>query len=144
MAQTPNNLSIIFIVVILSVFSSPARSQECSLPDVSTIRTDLRNLLISEGGDGARVIVNLLEHHFTCLAVASRDRYRALSVVVRYTKNSASDEFVAQFIMECRSDNTGTYRSSDLNLSPPSNVFSIETRRDCRVCTSSDADCARE
>ena len=131
MARTSSSFSL--ILVVLFVHSLPALSQECSLPDASTIRTHLRDLLISDGGEGNSVIITLLEHHFTCLAVASRDRYRALSVIVRYTKSSGSGELVAQYIMVCGSGNV--YSSRELDQFPPTNAFSIETRRDCRECT---------
>ena len=124
-------------VLFLSLFfglSIPATSQDCSLPDNSTINTNLQSLLIAVGGEGSTLVTTLLDHHFTCLAFgSSRDQYRYVSVAVRYTKNTESGNFTAQFPLRCTSGNFGGV--GELDQSPPANVFDISTRRDCFICT---------
>ena len=120
--------------VLFLRLSVPATSQDCSLPDRSAINTNLRSLLISVGGEGVTLVTTVHDHHFTCLAVgSSRDQYRQVSVAVRYTNNSASEQFTAQFTLRCTSGNFGTV--GELDQSPPANVFNINTRRDCFICT---------
>ena len=142
----------LFALVLLRILT-PAISQDCSLPDSSVINTSLQSLLISVGGEGSATVTTLLDHHFTCLAVgSSRDQYRQVSVAVRYTKNTASGQFTAQFTLRCTSGNFGTV--GELNQSPPTNVFDISIRRDCFICTTQNthssfdidavADCARK
>ena len=143
----------VLFLSLLSSLSIPATSQECSLPDDTMINNYLLSLLISVGGEGSTTTTTLLDHHFTCLAVgSSRDQYRQVSVAIRYTKNTASGQFTAQFPLRCTAGNFGTI--GELNQSPPANVFNISTRRDCFICTTIDnvpgftidttADCARE
>ena len=143
----------LFFVLVLLQLSTLTASQDCSLPDDAMINTRLRSLVISINGEGATLSTTLLDHHFTCLAVgSSRDQYRQVSVAVRYTKNTASGQFTAQFPLRCTSGNFGTV--GELNQSPPANVFDINTRRDCFICTTvgshpsftidTAADCARE
>ena len=123
----------LFALVLLRL-STPATLQDCSLPDGVAINTNLRSLLISVGGAGPSLVTTLLDHHFTCLAVgSSRDQYRQVSVAVRYTKNTASGQFTTQFPLRCTSGNFGTV--GELDQSPPANVFDINTRRDCFICT---------
>ena len=119
---------------LLFIACTPATSQDCSLSNGGAINTNLRSLLLSVGGEGTATTTTLLDHHFTCLAVGnSRDQYRQVSVAVRYTKNTASGQFTAQFTLRCAS---GTLASvGELDQSPPANVFNISTRRDCFVCT---------
>ena len=120
----------LFALVLLK----PATSQDCSLPDGGAINTNLRSLLISNAGEGGTLVTTLLDHHFTCLAVgSSRDQYRQVSVAVRYTKNTATGQFTAQFPLRCTSGNYDTV--GELDQSPPANVFDINTRRDCFICT---------
>ena len=119
---------------LLFSICSPAASQECSLPDGGVINTNLLSLLIAVGGEGTATTTTLLDHHFTCLAVgSSRDQYRQVSVAVRYTKSTASEQFTAQFTLRCTSGSLATI--GELDQSPPANVFNISTRRDCFVCT---------
>ena len=123
----------LFALVLLLILT-PSTSQDCSLPDSNVINTNLRSLLISHGGEGSTLVTTLLDHHFTCLAVgSSRDQYRQVSVAVRYTKNTASGQFTAQFPLKCTSGNLAS--KGELNQSPPANVFNISTRRDCFICT---------
>ena len=123
----------LFALVLLRL-SIPATLQDCSLPDGGAINTNLRSLYLSVGGAGTTLSTTLLDHHFTCLAVgSSRDQYRQVSVAVRYTKNTASGQFTAQFTLRCTLGNFGTV--GELDQSPPANVFNISTRRDCFVCT---------
>ena len=122
----------IFAMVSLRILP-PATSQDCSLPNGGAIDTNLRSLLISHGGEGATLVTTLLDHHFTCLAVgSSRDQYREVSVAVRYTKDTASEQLTAQFPLRCTTGNWGG--KGQLDQSPPANVFNI-TRRDCFICT---------
>ena len=122
------------LLVIQVLVPWPATSQDCSVPDGGAINTRLRSLLISIGGEGAALVTTLLDYHFTCLAVGSSlDLYRQVSVAVRYTKNTASGQFTAQFTLRCTSGNFGTV--GELDQSPPANVFNISTRRDCFTCT---------
>ena len=99
------------------------------------INTNLPSLLIYiVGGEGSTTVTTLLNHHFTCLAVgSSRDQYRQVSVAVRYTKNTESGQFTAQFPLRCTSGNLAPV--GELDQSPPANVFNISTRRDCFICT---------
>ena len=151
MALTANY---VLFLSLLSSLSTPATSQDCSLPDDAMINTNLRSLIISHGGEGGTLVTTLLDHHFTCLAVgSSRDQYRQVSVAVRYTKSTESGNFTAQFPLRCTT--SGNFVTvGDLNQSPPANVFDISTRRDCFMCTviamqpgftiDTTADCARE
>ena len=124
---------VLFLSLLFSL-SIPATSQDCFLPENSMINTNLQSLLTSVGGEGSATTTTLLDHHFTCLAVASsRDQYRQVSVAVRYTKNTASGQFTAQFTLRCTSGNFGTV--GELDQTPPANVFNISTRRDCFICT---------
>ena len=124
---------VLFLSLLSSLFIS-ATSQDCSLPDGDAINTRLRSLLLSIGGEGSTLSTTLLDHHFTCLAVgSSRDQYREVSVAVRYTKNTESGQFTAQFPLRCTSGNLAPV--GELDQSPPANVFNISTRRDCFVCT---------
>ena len=124
---------VLFALVLLRILP-PVTSQDCSLPDGDAINTNLRSLLISNAGEGGSLVTTLLDHHFTCLAVgSSRDQYREVSVAVRYTKNTGSGNFTAQFPLRCTSGNYGT--TGQLDQTPPANVFNISTRRDCFVCT---------
>ena len=131
MASAANYVLFLSLLFGLSI---PATSQDCSLPDNSMINTNLQSLLIAVGGEGGMTTTALLDHHFTCLAVgSSRDQYRQVSVAVRYTKNTASEQFTAQFPLRCTSGIMNTV--GELDQSPPANVFNISSRRDCFVCT---------
>ena len=122
------------LALVLLRILTPSTSQDCSLPDSIVINTNLRSLLISNAGEGGTLVTTLLDHHFTCLAVgSSRDQYRQVSVAVRYTKNTASEQFTAQFPLRCTSGIMNTV--GELDQSPPANVFNISSRRDCFVCT---------
>ena len=124
----------LFFVLVLLHLSTLTASQDCFLPDGGAINTRLRSLLISINGEGATLSTTLLDHHFTCLAVgSSRDQYRQVSVAVRYTKNTGSGQFTAQFTLRCTSGNLASV--GELDQSPPANVFDISTRRDCFTCT---------
>ena len=142
---------LVTLLVIQVLVPWPATSQDCSLPDGGAINTRLRSLLLSIGGEGSTLSTTILDYHFTCLAVgSSRDQYRQVSVAVRYTKNTESGQFTAQFPLRCTSGNLAPV--GELDQSPPANVFDISTRRDCFICTTvdshpsftidSDADCA--
>ena len=124
------------LALLLLRFSVPAAA-DCSLPDEAAINTNLRSLLASVGGEGNVTTTTLLDHHFTCLAVgSSRDQYREVSVAVRYTKNTASGHFFAQFPLRCTSTSAGNFGTiGELDQSPPVNVFNTSTRRDCFICT---------
>ena len=123
----------LFALVLLRL-STRATSQDCSLPDGGVINNNLLSLLISVGGAGSTLSTTLLDHHFACLAVgSSRDRYTQVSVVVKYTENSTSGQFTAQFPLRCISGNLASV--GELDQSPPANVFNISTRRDCFVCS---------
>ena len=127
-----------FLALLFLRFSvTAAISQDCSLPDEATINTNLRSLLTSVGGEGSATVTTLLDHHFTCLAVgSSRDQYREVTVAVKYTKNTASGHFIAQFPLRCTSTSAGNFGTiGELDQSPPANVFNISTRRDCFICT---------
>ena len=128
-----STVTALFALVLMRL-STPATSQDCSLPDSNVINTNLRSLLISNAGEGGTLVTTLLDHHFTCLAVgSSRDQYRQVSVAVRYTKNTASGQFTAQFPLRCTS---GSWEpGGELNQYPPANVSNINTRRDCFICT---------
>ena len=124
----------LFFVRVLLQLSALTASQDCSLPDSGAINTRLRSLLLSIGGEGSTLSTTLLDHHFTCLAVGSiRDQYREVSLAVRYTKNTGSGQFTAQFTLRCTSGNLASV--GELDQSPPANVFDISTRRDCFICT---------
>ena len=126
----PKKFCFIFAFVLLRC----ATSQDCALPDTTTIDNGLLSLLVSVGGEGSSLSTTLLDHRFTCLAVgSSRDQYRQVSVAVRYTKSTESGVFTAQFPLRCESGNFDT--TGELDQSPPANVFNISTRRDCFVCT---------
>ena len=125
---------LVTLLVIQVLVPWPATSQDCSPPDGGAINDILRSLLISIEGEGSNLSTTLLDHHFTCLAVgSSRDQYREVSVAVRYTKNTASGQFTAQFPLRCTTGNFDTV--GELDQSPPANVFNISTRRDCFTCT---------
>ena len=125
------------LLVIQVLVPWPATSQDCSLPDGGAINTRLRSLLLSIGGEGSTLSTTILDYHFTCLAVgSSRDQYRQVSVAVRYTKNTGSGQFTAQFPLECTAGNW--FGKGELDQSPSANVFNISTRRDCFTCTTVD------
>ena len=129
---------LVTLLVIQVLVPWPATSQDCSPPDGGAINDILRSLLISIEGEGSNLSTTLLDHHFTCLAVgSSRDQYRQVSVAVRYTKNTASGQFNAQFPLRCTAGNFDTVGELDQSLdqSPQANVFNISTRRDCFICT---------
>ena len=131
------SFSLFLLVVAIFKHSTPVLSQGCVLPDASTIRDALQTLLRGTAGEGTEVTVTLFGYNYTCLAVASRDRYRYLSVSVHYNKTTEAGDFVSQISLEC-SGNVFTVPSTpsaSFNQFPPPNVTNIETRRDCRVCT---------
>ena len=126
----------------------------CALPNTTMINGLLESIVIGndEGGPSA----NLTDFHYTCQAVGDRvGLFRSLSIAVNYMVTGDDENFyVAQIQLECNSS-TGTFSSSSATLEQSVNeslVFSMATRRDCRLCTNStdvmavdtDANCARE
>lgn len=127
------SLSLLFFSIVLFRTTAPVLSQGCSLPDESSINTALMQLLTSVGGEGGVFTTTLINHTFTCLAVARRDQYRSVSVAVSYSNSARTGEFTAQFPLQCVSNTFSV--TSEFDQSPPANAFSIATRRDCRTCT---------
>lgn len=128
-------------------------SQRCPLPDRTSIGTILQTLLISGGGEGPSLRSNLIDFHFTCLAVVARDVYRSFSVAVSYNTSSSSTVRFAQLQLRCLAPAEIQPSSSmplERNVDP--SVFNITTRRDCKICTATtgiegidtDANCFRK
>ena len=132
------NQSNLVLLLIVAILFGPAVAQECTLPSAMDIEILVKSLAISEGGEGQGVEITLLDHHFTCLAVGSRaDRYRAVSVAVRYnaTQSGVTNMRLSQIQLEC---NGGTHfaagSSEPFEADRPESVLSVTTRRDCRLC----------
>ena len=85
-------------VLVLTAIAITGNSQ-CVLPDQSTIRDLLQTILISTGGEGAimRIVQNISEHHFTCMAVDDRiNLFRSLSIAIRYIVTNPLETQVVQ------------------------------------------------
>ena len=84
-----NKFILVALSLLLLLLSVADSSQVgCSLPDQSTIDIILTDRYNSLGGEGD-ASVDLFHYSYTCLAIASENRYSSLSVVVNFT---ASDE----------------------------------------------------
>ena len=138
---TNRKTSLLLFVSALFLVIHRTTSQQCPLPSQSEISTTLRTYLISTGGEGSTVIVNLQNYHFTCQAVAARDMYRSLSVAVQYTTTDSGVTSAVQydqFQLECVTGSPNHYQlpSSapfEANVSP--SLLTTPTRRDCQFCT---------
>ena len=140
----------LLLFTLAAMIGAAVSQANCPLPDASTIGTLLEMAVVSEGGE-ASVTVILINSHFTCLAVGDRaGLFRSISVAVNYTQNQESIERLAQLQLECSSG--GTLSVGTLEKNVDETVFSLATRRDCRLCThtrpgpmkDTDANCACE
>ena len=128
-------------------------SQRCPLPNRDMVASILQRLLISEGGESPEITSNLIDFHFTCLAVVARDVYRSFSVAITFNTSSSSTVRYAQLQLRCLSPaeiQPSSSRPFEANVDP--SVFNITTRRDCKICTATtgiegidtDANCFRK
>ena len=125
----------------------------CVPPNAMAIGDLLQNILVALGGEGPGAIINLIEYHFTCIAVGDRDNlYRTLSIAVRYniTLGQTVNTLVSQIQLQCNGRNF-VPTSSSFESNRPETVLSLMTRRDCITCATSgpvgfdaDANCIRE
>ena len=108
--------------------------------------------------EGSNVNTKLTNFHYTCQALGDRvDLFRSLSIAVTYTvtPSSSPNTRVSQLLFSCN-QNSGVFdRASPIQIVEFRNetvVFSIPTRRDCRLCSAdpnlpqvdTDANCNRE
>ena len=102
----------------------------CPLPSVADIERELDPLLdIADGA--ANYNPNVSSYQFTCLAQAStKDRYRRVSIIATFNRNSGEAEQTQHFQLEC-SSGTWNARTNDGFSTPPSNPI---LRRDCFHC----------
>ena len=134
------------LLFVLALFLAIHRtySQQCPLPSQSQISSSLRMVLISSGGEGQSVMVDLQDYHFTCLAVGARDMYRSLSVAAQYTTTDSgvtSAVQYAQFQLQCTAGTSGSPNFYQLPSTAPfegsvsPSLLTTTTRRDCQFCT---------
>ena len=146
--MTSYNFILVALNLLLLLLSVADSSQVgCSLPDQSTIVTILTVRYNSLGGEGD-ASVHLIHYSYTCLAIASENRYSYLSVVVSF---NASDEpntvQNGQLQLRCFEVNNippDWVGSGDLTIDNDVNLFSIETRTNCSSCSdqaSNDENC---
>ena len=128
-------LLVLFLVV-------GTKSQDCPLPDQSQISPSLTMALIANGGESSTITVDLQDYHFTCLAVASSDSYRSLSVVVQYTVTDGGTTSAVQYAhiqLECATGSPINFYQLPSTMpfegSASPSLLSATTRRDCRFCT---------
>ena len=115
--------------------------ERCSLPTQDNLEVILLQAVVSSGGEGDSISsTDIVEYHYTCLAVASQDMYRSASVAVMYdvihNGMIINGNLTAHFQIVCGSNNV--FESSEGNSALENNVplsaFSVPTRRDCSTC----------
>ena len=119
---------------ISAVFFSTAFSQ-CLFPSESDIETFVDSLVQSDGGEGANPIVNLIQYHPTCMAVANEQNFfHYLTIAVRYSVTTTGTvQRISQMQLMCSGMNW--VRQPPLEKNRPEIVFNLTTRRDCYICS---------
>ena len=123
----------LFLTVVLIVILPLATGQSlCPLPTVNDIERELINLL--EVADGvASYAPNVSSYQYTCLAQGStRDTYRRVSIIAKFTPNSGQSQQTQHFQLECSSGTWGAVTNDGFGT-PPSNPI---LRTDCFNCLS--------
>ena len=114
--------------------------ERCSLPTQNNLEVILLQAVVSSGGEGDSISsTDIVEYHYTCLAVASQDMYRSASVAVMYNVNhtdmSIDRNLTTHFQIACSSNVfVSSGGNSALENDIPLSVFSVTTRRDCSTC----------
>ena len=133
--------SALFLLATVSFLVVGTDSQQCPLPSQSEISTTLRTYLISTGGESSTITVNIQNYNFTCQAVAARDMYRSLSVVVQYTTTDSGATSAVQydqFQLECVLGSPNHYQlpsSAPFESDVSPSLLTTPTRRNCDFCT---------
>lgn len=128
------------VCAIITVLLGTAHSQCFQLPTEQQIETLIITIIISSGGEGSLEVVNLLEHHYTCIAPGERkDEIRELSIAVIFNVTTAfgiSYTRRQQIQLECQHYNTySPFTGTELlEESPPEVAFNLTTRKDCYLC----------
>ena len=140
-----NIISVLVILFLYEVITTNA--QECdTLPSDSIIKSNLQNLIVSEGGEDPSIDPNLLTVMYTCMAQGMiMGSYREVSVIVTYN-NVANSPQSRQFDLECvLSGGTLGWQGISGSLAlAPSGFASLETRTNCsqcRITAGNDHDC---
>ena len=149
----------LLLLFSLAALLGTALSQTgCVLPTRERIGELLQLSVRQNTGEGSNVNTNLINLHYTCQALGDRNgTFRSLTIAVTYTvtPSSSPGTRVSQLLFSC-DVNTGNFnRASPTQIVLNRNetrLFSIPTRRDCRVCSAdtnipqldTDAKCVRE
>lgn len=124
-----------FLLVSLPRVQSNSRS--CKLPTEDEIADFLEHFMVITSDRGSSMSVTVLDHHYTCLAVYSKDRYRWASIAVHYTtseNNAETTEHMHQIQLRCIH---GRFHFSDVGApleKATAEIMNVPTRTDCRVC----------
>ena len=146
-------LLLFFLVALLATAFSQTG---CVLPTRERTEELLQLIVRQNTSTGSNVITNLTNFHYTCQALGDRvDLFRSLSIAVTYSVSSSPGTRVSQLLLTCN-QNSGIFVGASptpiVQFRNETLVFSISTRRDCRVCSVdahvpqvyTDANCARE
>ena len=118
------------ISLLFLIYSPLMVTGQCPLPTVADIERELDPLLdIADGA--ANYNPNVSSYDYTCLAQAStKDRYRRVSIIATFTRNSGETQQIQHFQLECSSGTWSAVTNDGLQL-PPSNPM---LRTDCFNC----------
>ena len=142
-----NIISVLVILFLYEVITTNAQLECDTLPSDGTVKSNLQNFLVSEGGQDPSIDPNLLTVMYTCLAQGmTMGSYREVSVIVTYN-NVPNSPQSRQFDFECVAgggDSPGWQSISGSLDSAPSGFETLQTRTNCSQCRESannDHDC---
>ena len=131
---SPGRVLLLLFGISAVLLFSTAFSQ-CLFPSESDIETFVDSLVQSDGGEGANPIVNLIQYHPTCMAVANEQNFfYYLSIAVRYNVTTTGTvQCISQMQLMCSGMDWNP--QSPLEKNRPETVFNLTTKRDCYICS---------
>ena len=129
-------------LAVIALLLGTAHSQCTRLPTNNEIQSLVQSIASSNAGEGSAGTVDLLSHHFTCIAPTQKIgeiQQVSIAVVFNVTTNmGVTDTRRQQIQLQCSGVNSYIGATSTLEENPPAVAFTLTTREDCFLCVSND------
>ena len=130
-------------MLLVAAVAGICSCQDCTLPTDNDVKGVIEDIILLSGHN-LRPTIDVMMIHPVCLAFsATQDRYRYVSVVVKYTctgnTNCPSSTAVEQIESECINgmwSNSAAGNTQDIRSVPTQAGFLTATRENCTICLS--------
>ena len=127
-------------LAVIALLLGTAHSQCTRLPANNEIQSLVQSIANSNAGEGSLGTVDLLSHHFTCIAPIATQKIgeiQQVSIAVVFnviTNMGVTDTRRQQIQLQCSGVNSYIGTTSTLEENPPAVAFTLTTGEDCFLC----------